>query len=97
MSRPYLSVKDTLFAIRYSPVLFQRSLRSKRRTSNSPSVFNGARREKQAGPPEHPLRLAVPFPSTGGMDVSLHTLDPAFAGYRRRAMGIPLGHGGRKH
>ena len=43
------------------------------------------------------LGLAVPFPSTGGMDVSLHTLDPAFAGYRRRALGMPLGHGGRKH
>jgi len=50
------------------------------------------------------LRPAVSFPSTGGMDVSLHTLGPAVLLARseeRRdtaaaAIGIPPGRGGRK-
>ena len=40
----------------------------------------------------------VSFPSTGGVDVSLHTLVPAVQrDAAAAAMGMPLGRGGRKH
>src|SRR5215469_11913792 len=101
MSRPYLSRRGNLFVIRLLPEtglrhsVFPPSPKSKREKAKCRFEILVLEEEKRS---RHAalLRLAVSFPSTGGVDVSLHTLDPARAGYRRRAIGMPLGHGGRK-
>src|SRR5215472_757269 len=86
MTRPYLSIKDTLSAIR--PSLFAAALlisREERKAkSEKPLHFWWCWDRRKAARPAESARAFVSFPSTGGVDVSLHTLGSACAEHRCR-------------
>src|SRR5262249_48937597 len=93
MSRPYWSRRGTLFAVRYS--LFASNSRhsfgeGRKAKSEVPLREVGVGRGKTIGRVADLLRLGVSFPSTGGMDVSLHTLSPIRMRHRHRNPGYAV-------
>ena len=84
MSRPYLSVKNTLFVI--LPSLFAGALPIFGEEREAASV-SWCWERRECARQEKSLQTFVSFPSTGGVDVSLHTLGPTRVGHRPRSPG----------
>ena len=88
----------------YQPSAFRQSRRQpssgeERKAKSEKRYFDCAGKGKDTDVRTH--AAVVPFPSTGGVDVSLHTLGPRETLITRdtaaAAIGMPLGRGGRKH
>src|SRR5215469_4346920 len=96
MSRPYWSVKDTLFVIRLSPKLFL--IFREERKAKSEKALQFQRCWKRNTGRDTSTASATPrfLSKHGRRGRFLPHPRSRFAGYRHRAIGIPLGHGGRK-